>query len=129
MALIKWNDGLSVGVAQFDAHHRRLVDIMNELHDQMMNGRGQESLGSTLGELLRYAAYHFGEEERAMLANGFQGYAEHKSRHDAFIDKVRQFERDSVKAPLPLTIDLMDFLREWLTDHIMGTDKKYSGRL
>lgn len=129
MALFKWNDSLSVRVASFDAHHKRLVDIINELHNFMLNGRPQMIIEKTIMELLNYTKYHFEDEERVMLAHEFPGYAEHKAEHDNFVAKVNECMNTYKSSPLSLTIDLMDFLREWLTGHIMMTDKQYSGFL
>lgn len=129
MALFKWNDTLSVRVGAFDIHHRKLIDIMNELHDFMLNGRPQEIIEKTLTELLNYTKYHFEEEERVMQAHNFEGYSEHKAEHDTFVAKINECMNTYKTSPLSLTIDLMDFLREWLTGHIMRTDQQYSGFL
>lgn len=129
MALFKWNDNLSVRVGAFDRHHKRLIDIINELHDFMLNGRPQEIIEKTLTELLNYTKYHFEEEERVMLAHNFPGYAEHKAEHDTFVAKINEYMNIYKISPLSLAIDLMDFLREWLTGHIMKTDRQYSGFL
>jgi hemerythrin len=40
MALITWNDGYSVKVKQFDDQHKKLIDMVNELHDAMGIGKG-----------------------------------------------------------------------------------------
>lgn len=129
MALFKWNDSLSVRVAAFDVHHRKLIDVMNELHDFMLNGRPQEIIEKTIMDLLNYTKYHFEEEERLMLAHNFPGYAEHKAEHDNFVTKINECMNSYKSSAMSLSIDLIDFLREWLTGHIMKTDQQYSGFL
>ena len=33
MSLIQWDDSYSVGVAELDAQHQRLIQMINELND------------------------------------------------------------------------------------------------
>lgn len=90
MALFKWNDDLSVKVASFDTHHKRLIDLINELHDSMLVGKHQTVIGKNLKELLDYTRYHFENEERLMLAHKYADYGQHKLQHDNFVAKVRE---------------------------------------
>ena len=127
MALIQWKEDFTVQVKAFDTHHKRLIDLINGLHDSMLTGKHQETLGKTLKELHDYTRYHFGEEERLMTQHGFEGYRAHKLQHDNFVAKVQECIRKYETGRLTMTIDIMNFLRDWLKDHIFGTDKRYSG--
>lgn len=126
MALINWKNEFSVSVKSFDDHHKRLIALINELHEAMLAGKHQSVIGRILGELSSYTKYHFGEEEKQMLAHKFPGYAEHKDQHDKFVKKVTDCIRDYNSGKLTITLDIMNFLRDWLKSHILGTDKKYS---
>ena len=53
----------------------------------------------------------------------------HKKEHAAFVAKVSGFKDGLEKGKLSLTIEVVDFLSDWLKKHIMGTDKKYSSFL
>ncbi|MCC6132451.1 MAG: hemerythrin, partial [Acidobacteria bacterium] len=57
MSLITWSDELSVGVSAFDNQHKRLVALINELHDAMSAGKGSKVLGKILSELADYTVY------------------------------------------------------------------------
>ena len=40
MALIDWSPALSINIEKFDDQHKKLVAMVNELHDAMKNGQG-----------------------------------------------------------------------------------------
>lgn len=126
MALFTWKDEYSVKVVKFDEHHKELVSLMNDLHDAMLKGKQQAIIGSTLKALADYTKYHFSEEEKLMVAYAYPGLAEHKAQHDAFVEKVRDSIAKFEAGKLALSIEVMNFLRDWLKGHILQTDKKYT---
>lgn len=126
MAYYKWSDELSVNVEAFDKHHRRLVELINELHEAMSKGRGREVVDSVIVELANYTRYHFSEEERLMKQHNHAGYEQHKAEHDAFVKTVEEFIGRLDAGSGTLSISVMSFLVKWLTTHIQKTDKKYS---
>ncbi|MBN1764358.1 MAG: bacteriohemerythrin [Sedimentisphaerales bacterium] len=123
---IKWNDDLSVSVEKMDQQHQSLIDIINKLHKAMKEKRAPEFLGPVIDELANYTLDHFNSEEVYMLQQKYSGYPEHKREHEKFIEKVKAFEDDFMNNKLTVSIDVMDFLRDWLMNHIQNSDKKYS---
>lgn len=126
MALFQWNEELNVNVKNFNNHHKRLIDLINELHDAMLTRRTHDVIGKILKDLSDYTKYHFGEEERLMVANSYQDYTLHKIEHNNFVIKVSQNIEKHEAGGMVVTTDLMNFLKDWLKGHIMGTDKKYT---
>ena len=127
MALITWNDSLSVNVAEIDRQHKKLIDMINELNDAMKVGKGKEVLGKIVSGLVSYTVTHFKTEERYFDQLGYPETDSHKKEHVAFVEKVTDLKNKFETRNLLLTIEVMDFLSDWLRGHIMGTDKKYSG--
>lgn len=126
MSLFKWDERLSVGVSEFDAQHKELVGYVNKLNDAMMQGRGKNIVSEVLDELIKYTESHFRAEEIKMETYGYPEYARHKAEHTLLIEKVQAFKRDFEAYKTSLTLELMQFLRQWVMDHIMKTDKRYS---
>jgi len=126
MALIQWNDSLSVKVAEIDQQHKRLIAMINELHDAMKQGKGKDVLGKIINGLSSYAVMHFSTEEKYFDRFGYPETESHKKKHVAFVKKVLEFKDGFEKGELNLTLNVMNFLSDWLKNHIMGTDKKYS---
>jgi hemerythrin len=125
MPLITWNDGLSVKVPEMDDQHKRLLDIINRLHDAMMNRGGQQVLGGLFGELVDYTVTHFQSEEKYMRGTSYPGYPQQKKQHDEFVQKANDLKKRFESGEPCISMQTMDFLKDWLVKHIQGMDKKY----
>ncbi len=125
MEFLTWNESLAVGVSTVDAQHRGLVDLVNRLHTAMSEGRGKVMLGETIDELVDYTKIHFSTEETYFDRYGYPEAGSHKSEHEAFIAKVADFKQGFEEDRLMLSLEVMDFLGEWLVDHISVRDKAF----
>jgi hemerythrin len=123
---MEWTEDLSVGIREIDSQHQKLIGLINTLHDAMKSGQGKQALESTLQELAGYAVYHFRTEEEYMQKFHYPEYVTHKNVHDAFVRKVSDFQKEFSANRLGLTLDVMNFLRDWVSTHIKGTDKRYT---
>ncbi|MBT3984046.1 MAG: hemerythrin family protein [Bacteriovoracaceae bacterium] len=129
MAIIEWSNDLSVKVNSIDTQHKKLIEYINQLHDGMMEGKGNDVLSTILEGLVDYTAKHFKYEEMLFLTHGYDDAEAHKAEHAALVAKVVAFKEDFAQGKATLSSDIMEFLRDWLTDHIQGTDMKYSAFL
>lgn len=126
MALINWDESLSVNVEEIDLQHKGLIAMINELNDAMRTGKGKEVTGKTVNNLIKYTVTHFKTEEDLFAKFNYPDAEKHKKEHAAFVKKVLEFKDGLEKGKLTLTMEVMSFLSDWLTRHIMGTDKKYT---
>ena len=126
MAFIDWNSNLSVNIEEIDSQHKNLIKVINELHEAMKNGKGKDILGKIVNSLIDYTTTHFNTEENYFIKFGYPETGTHKKEHSAFVQKAAQFKEGFEKKEMALTIEVMNFLSDWLKNHIMGTDKKYS---
>jgi len=130
MALIEWSDNLSVKINSIDEQHQTLVGMVNELHDSMEKGDSKDELGKVLGGLAGYTVKHFGYEENLFDKHGYPETDDHKKEHSDLINQVQDLQnRYKTDESFTLGSDVMEFLKNWLTNHIQGTDKKYSSFL
>lgn len=127
--MLEWNDGLSVNVAEIDAQHKGLVDMVNRLHDSMLQENAASVLLDIVDEMRSYTVEHFGAEERHMDAKAYPDSSEHKSEHAAFVEKVNQVAADCRAGNAALSMDVLNFLSGWLVTHINGDDKKLGAYL
>ncbi len=125
MALLEWNDKLSVTIRKFDDQHKKLVGMVNQLHDAMKVGKGREVLGEILQSLARYTTTHFNDEEQLMKLHNYPGLEQHMREHNMLVLQVRETLEAHRQGKNILTQSIMEFLKKWLTDHIMESDKKY----
>lgn len=126
MSVIAWTDDLSVGIERLDEHHRRLINLVNQLGMAVGEQDAQQVTGLVLGELIRYVFYHFGEEERLMEAAGYEDLAAHRQSHRIMADHVRTLERNYDADPSQVVAaELYAFLADWLVHHIRSEDLRY----
>jgi hemerythrin len=125
VALINWTDNFLVGVEEVDRQHRHLVDIVNRLHDAMQMGGKSRDVLRVLDDLVNYTKYHFAAEERQMQMAGYPKLAEHRRKHESMVAKVGEFATDALTGKTTVTMRLMSFLKEWLSRHILETDKEF----
>jgi hemerythrin len=126
MPLIQWNSSLSVGISLIDSQHQKLVGMINDLDDAMRQGKGKDVLGKLVRGLVAYAVTHFQTEEKYFDQFGYPETAPHKQEHAAFTRKVAEFQAGFEAGTLGLSMQVMNFLSDWLQNHIKGIDKKYS---
>lgn len=125
MNLINWNASLSVKIGSIDAQHQKLVSIINALNEAMLQGKGKAVLGAILADLAKYTAEHFHHEETLMTQAAYPKFAEHKAEHKRLVEQVEQLARDFESGSTGISVSVMNFLSDWLRNHIMGRDMDY----
>jgi len=135
MAYFKWDQSYSVNVAEMDRQHKQLVNLINRMYEAIEQGRQgnpltsaireMEAQGHVINELVKYTSYHFSTEEKHMLNYDYPEYDLHKREHDKFIDRIESFKRTLHDGEGVHSSEIVEFLKKWLTGHIMGLDKKY----
>ncbi|MBF0562838.1 MAG: hemerythrin family protein [Alphaproteobacteria bacterium] len=123
--LSSWNANLSIGVASIDADHQLLFRLVDDLQNAISEHEENSVISSVLYSLAAYTDYHFAREERIMAVCGYPDLAAHHGYHEDIRDQVRAdcaaFQAD----PIDFDVQhLTDFLKKWLTLHIMGEDTK-----
>ncbi len=112
-----------------DAQHPRLFDLINRLYTAVKEAKGAAATEQALQELIAYTQTHFADEERLMQQHGYTEFSAHKPIHEKLIAQVLEFEREFKAGRAGLNMELMEFLKDWLTEHILKTDVKYGREL
>lgn len=126
MPLITWTDSFSVKVVEIDAQHKKLVEMINKLYDAMKVGKSKDVMEEILSNLISYTATHFKAEEKYFDLYNYPEKEVHKAEHKKFVETVTKFKKDFDSGNATISIEVIGFLREWLTNHINGSDKKYT---
>ncbi|MDP3337216.1 MAG: bacteriohemerythrin [Rhodoferax sp.] len=124
-----WDNLLSVGVAEIDEDHRKLIHIFNILNHAITDGESKEYLAATLEELINCTVWHFSHEERLMLKHRSQEYEEHKAEHQELIQSTRELQQQIVGSDKPFADEHIQFLERWLTVHILTADGRLGSYL
>jgi hemerythrin len=123
MPLINWNDSLSVGVDYIDNQHKQLVSIINRLNDAMLQDKGNDVMSQILDNLVDYTKSHFKSEEHLMRKYGYPESANHLKEHDKLTKEVIDFAENFKQGKAIITLPVLNFLKDWLNNHILKTDK------
>jgi len=130
MPLMTWNKKCSVGVRVLDEDHKKLIGFINELYDAIQSGRGKESLGKILDSLVEYVKTHFAREEEFFARTKYAEAAAHKKEHDELTKQVLEAQKKyKAGANGTLSLELMNFLKNWLVTHLQASDGKYGPHL
>lgn len=125
MAYISWTEKMSTSVPDMDKQHERIVALINELHAAMTTGHGKEKIASILKDLKKYVLDHFSKEEAYMQKIGYPGLSRQKMLHEQLTQKVLGFEQRVAAGESLSSSEILEFLRNWLVEHIEHEDKKY----
>lgn len=123
---VVWTPALSVAVDAFDEHHRRLFDLINRLYEAMRTGSDNATLERIFDELLDYTVYHFTAEQDAFERFGYPRAATHREQHDELVRQAKALRAELELGKPMIAVEVMQFLRDWVTNHIMAEDKGYS---
>lgn len=125
MAYIDWNDSYSVGINDMDDQHKKLVGLINQLHEAMKVGQGSLALTNVISDLVDYTIYHFQAEEKLIQSYNFPGFLAQQKMHKNFIEKVQEYQTNLASKKLSMSMEVIQFLKTWLVEHIQGQDSKY----
>ena len=125
MAFINWSDTYSVQIKEIDDQHKKLIDLINELFDSMQIGQSSKVIVRILNDFVDYTVFHFKNEETYFDRFNYEETEEHKAKHKRLVDKVIKIKSDFESGKTLISADLLKFLKRWLFEHILETDKKY----
>jgi methyl-accepting chemotaxis protein len=123
--LLRWDSSLQLGLSQIDDQHKQLVTMVNGLHRAMKQRQTLAVMGGILDRLISYTANHFGTEEKLFKQHRYPEYDAHKKIHEGLVSKVLDLKAKIERGDTTISMELMDFLKDWLANHIKITDKKY----
>jgi len=125
-----WTDEFLVGIAEIDEQHRSLVDMINRFY-AALGGEAphRQALGGLLRGLVDYTRYHFATEQRLMEEAKLPLVRPHLKQHQEFVQKVGDMAERFSHGGLVLSVEATSYLRDWLSGHILVTDKQLGREL
>jgi hemerythrin-like metal-binding protein len=126
MALIVWDARLETGHRTIDEQHKSLVEILNRLHTAMKQGRGKGELEGILVFLKDYTVTHFATEEELMVKHSYSGKDRHQAIHADLVRQVAELVTKFQAGTGMLTLEVMNFLEDWLVKHIQAEDYAFA---
>ncbi len=122
---IVWTHELSIGNEDIDNDHNKLLDIFNDLVELIEYKKDRQEFAKILTKLTDYSLNHFKKEEEYMRKMDYPFLSEHKNYHRDFIYKVAMYNVNLLKTNPPDPKEIISFLEEWWTNHILIHDFDY----
>jgi hemerythrin-like metal-binding protein len=126
MPYFNWTVEFSVNNEFIDGQHKMIFQYANNLYDSIQTGKSKEVVDDLISKLFDYSQTHFADEEKLMRECNYTDLANHLAEHEKFIAKVNDYRSNFNLASRMTAIDIMNFLKEWLTNHVLVIDKKYA---
>lgn len=129
MDKIQWDESFSVKNQEIDDQHKEWISIFNRIHNILLSSK-EEELRSISSDCLKamndYAEYHFRFEEEYLRKINYPELFEHRRLHKDFASQLYQSKRAVDEGEVLLNSKIIKIIRNWLVDHILVEDKKFS---
>lgn len=129
MKYIRWNEELSVDNPIIDEQHKELFRTINEFYTAIAEKKNKLATQKAIEEMENYIKTHFTSEEIMMKNAGYEGLNQHLNEHQFYIEKVQDLRERYEQGRLILSLEVTNFIKDWITNHIMVTDQKYKGKI
>lgn len=131
--LFKWRDTYSCNIESIDIQHKKLFEIGSRLYLILTMKDGldhYDEIIEIVEELKEYTIYHFKCEEELMEKYNYEHLDVHKEEHEAFINKIIEIQSQDIdEKQSKISLEMIEFIANWIEGHILKTDFKYKGYL
>jgi len=123
MGEFAWNAKYSIGNAQIDAEHQRLIELANGVEAFAASGEKLARIKEAIVALYEYVKTHFQHEEEYMLELGYPQYEEHKKLHEEIIAEMNAIMKHSGNLDV-LVYKFKRLMNAWVLEHILTEDSR-----
>ena len=125
LKMIEWEDKYSVGISIIDEEHKTFIDIINRAIVAKQHNNNEEKVKDVLKEMTMYALSHFSTEEAYMIEFDYPEFQHHNEEHHDFTIRAAVYLNRVINGDYQISGEILEYLKQWLLNHIQGTDKKY----
>lgn len=123
--IFHWSDIYTLGIADLDEQHKKIVDIINRLHQAVNDGKNDDDISRAIQELVEHARTHFNYEENLLKTHGYPELEEHKTYHKQLAAKVMHLQERYLGGDAPSCLEMTNYCKNWLSDHILRIDVRF----
>jgi len=119
------------GIEKIDNQHKKIVGLMNKLYDEIIMKNDDKNVDESILDLKLYAIFHFSTEENLFKKYKYDGpnLDEHLKKHEEFSNQIGLYLGDVSSSKIEIGYRMLEYLKNWLTAHILSTDMKFSAHL
>jgi hemerythrin len=125
--MYEFKEEFRTGIDSIDNEHKKLFEIADRAYETLMDEfipDKYDYIIEILNELKNYAATHFKHEEDYMMSIHYRKLISQKAMHNEFIEKINDYDLEQLDENQKDSIlEILDFLNDWLVNHILKSDK------
>lgn len=121
METIEWKEEYNVNVKFVDEHHRKFLEILNEL-GKLTDDKCNENITRIFYSLVHYADNFLIREE--IYFKEYPNLKQHQEAHNRFIEQISKLQTDYKDGKTGICQEMYAFLLEWFRSHILKYDKE-----
>ncbi len=122
-----WDPQYTMHDETIDLQHQKLYKITNDLIDRYESG--SSDCYDAIKNLVDYAAENFQSEQVVMMKSEYPDFQRHLKEHEFFVAKLKEFVEGYKNSKENLTLEMVNFLREWLSFHTIRYDVELGDHL
>ena len=123
---LEWQDSYIQGIHQLDQEHKRLVEIINELHVAANSTtRDPNFVKKLIVDLTHYATDYLLFEEKMMKEVKYPNLEKHCLEHREFIKEIQNLHETFKKGVVRLR-GVLTYLNTWFVKHSLEKDKEFA---
>jgi len=121
---------MTVGFAELDADHERIIGSLNSLVEALDNRAEHSEIDRLFTDLMKVVEGHFVREERVMAECHYDGLPYHVQEHSRLRERLLEIHAGELHEPdETLRVEVRKFLTNWLYGHVLVDDFAYRGYL
>ena len=125
MDYIAWDEKFSIKIDTIDLQHKKLISLINDVNQSLKSGASRKDISKIFNDMIDYTKEHFTYEENLFSKYSYREGLKHKIDHSNFISKTLFLYGDFVSDKGVDLNNILNFLVEWLQDHILGDDMRF----
>lgn len=125
MERIAWRDDYGVGIEVIDEQHKTFINLLNQAYELFHQSPDLYRISELVSKIIIHAGEHFVTEEKYFDEFKYEFADEHRAEHRKLLDQADEFRERLRVEGVPVVVDLVTFLEDWLAKHTLIHDRKY----
>jgi len=125
---LEWNDGMSVGIPEIDADHKRFISLVDELNISITERMKASEIKKRLQHVIRDANRHFEQEEKLFQERQYPNAEGHLRSHNNIRNMLNKVQDSFLPYGLEAEwLDAAQVIKQMLISHLLTEDMQYAG--
>ena len=125
---LEWNDGMSVGIPEIDADHKRFISLVDELNFSITERMNSSEINKRLQHVIKDANRHFEQEEKLFQERQYPNAAGHLRSHNNIRNMLNKVQDSFLPYGLEAEwLDAAQVIKQMLISHLLTEDMQYAG--